>query len=129
MFQNIFGNMINSADDLEWYMINFIRHYKELEEKFERYDGVSIEDIEKDKRDNEEFYERYLREYEGKVKELIEEKRELIVKFMELYDMMLKYRNDDGDSVTVKQKREMSKFRKLLKAELHEMDLEDEIPF
>ncbi len=28
---------------------------------------------------------------------------------------MLQYRNDEGDEVTLKQKRDMSKFRKLLK--------------
>ena len=43
--------------------------------------------------------------------------------------MMLQYRNDEGDEVTLKQKRDMSKFRKLLKEELKVMEYEEEIPF
>lgn len=43
--------------------------------------------------------------------------------------MMLKYRNDDKGSVTLKQKRDMSSFRKLMKAERERMDWEDDIPF
>lgn len=129
MLQNIFGNMINSTQDLEWFMINFIRKYEELENKFERYDGETIEDIERDKRENELYYENERRKLEETILELREEKKVLIDKFMELYTMMLKYRNDDKDSVTLKQKRDMSKFRKLMKAERERMDWEDDIPF
>ena len=125
MLQNIFGNMINSTQDLEWFMTNFIRKYEELESKFERYDGETIEEIERDKRENELYYERL----EEEILTLREEKKVLIDKFMELYTMMLKYRNDDKDSVTLKQKRDMSKFRKLMKAERERMDWEDDIPF
>ena len=129
MLQNIFGNMINSAQDLEWFMTNFIRKYEELESKFERYDGETIEDIERDKRENELYYENERRRLEEEILKLREEKKVLIDKFMELYTMMLKYRNDDKDSVTLKQKRDMSKFRKLMKAERERMDWEDDIPF
>ena len=129
MLQNIFGNMINSTQDLEWFMINFIRKYEELENKFERYDGETIEDIERDKRENELYYENERRRLEEEILTLREEKKVLIDKFMELYTMMLKYRNDDKDSVTLKQKRDMSKFRKLMKAERERMDWEDDIPF
>lgn len=129
MLQNIFGNMINSTQDLEWFMTNFIRKYEELESKFERYDGETIEDIERDKRENEIYYENQRRRLEEEILELREEKKVLIDKFMELYTMMLKYRNDDKDSVTLKQKRDMSKFRKLMKAERERMDWEDDIPF
>ena len=129
VFQNIFGNTINSTQDLEWFMINFIRKYEELESKFERYDGETIEDIERDKRENELYYENERRRLEEEILELREEKKVLIDKFMELYTMMLKYRNDDKDSVTLKQKRDMSKFRKLMKAERERMDWEDDIPF
>lgn len=129
MLQNIFGNMINSTQDLEWFMTNFIRKYEELESKFERYDGETIEDIERDKRENELYYENERRRLEDEILELREEKKVLIDKFMELYTMMLKYRNDDKDSVTLKQKRDMSKFRKLMKAERERMDWEDDIPF
>ena len=129
MLQNIFGNMINSTQDLEWFMINFIRKYEELENKFERYDGETIEDIERDKRENELYYENERRRLEETILELREEKKVLIDKFMELYTMMLKYRNDDKDSVTLKQKRDMSNFRKLMKAERERMDWEDDIPF
>ena len=129
MLQNIFGNMINSTQDLEWFMTNFIRKYEELENKFERYDGETIEDIERDKRENEIYYENQRRRLEEEILELREEKKVLIDKFMELYTMMLKYRNDDKDSVTLKQKRDMSNFRKLMKAERERMDWEDDIPF
>ena len=129
MLQNIFGNMINSTQDLEWFMTNFIRKYEELESKFERYDGETIEDIERDKRENELYYENERRRLEEEILTLREEKKVLIDKFMELYTMMLKYRNDDKDSVTLKQKRDMSKFRKLMKAERERMDWEDDIPF
>ena len=129
MLQNIFGNMINSTQDLEWFMTNFIRKYEELESKFERYDGETIEEIERDKRENELYYESERRKLEETILELREEKKVLIDKFMELYTMMLKYRNDDKDSVTLKQKRDMSKFRKLMKAERERMDWEDDIPF
>ena len=129
MLQNIFGNMINSTQDLEWFMINFIRKYEELESKFERYDGETIEDIERDKRENELYYENERKRLEEEILELREEKKVLIDKFMELYTMMLKYRNDDGSSVTLKQKRDMSNFRKLMKAERERMDWEDDIPF
>ena len=129
MLQNIFGNMINSTQDLEWFMTNFIRKYEELESKFERYDGETIEEIERDKRENELYYENERRRLEDEILELKEEKKVLIDKFMELYTMMLKYRNDDKDSVTLKQKRDMSKFRKLMKAERERMDWEDDIPF
>ena len=129
MLQNIFGNMINSTQDLEWFMTNFIRKYEELENKFERYDGETIEDIERDKRENEIYYENQRRRLEEEILELREEKKVLIDKFMELYTMMLKYRNNDKDSVTLKQKRDMSKFRKLMKAERERMDWEDDIPF
>ena len=129
MLQNIFGNMINSTQDLEWFMTNFIRKYEELESKFERYDGETIEDIERDKRENELYYENERRRLEEEILELREEKKVLIDKFMELYTMMLKYRNDDGKSVTLKQKRDMSNFRKLMKAERERMDWEDDIPF
>ena len=129
MLQNVFGNMINSTQDLEWFMINFIRKYEELENKFERYDGETIEDIERDKRENELYYENERRRLEEEILTLREEKKVLIDKFMELYTMMLKYRNDDKDSVTLKQKRDMSKFRKLMKAERERMDWEDDIPF
>ena len=129
MLQNIFGNMINSTQDLEWFMTNFIRKYEELESKFERYDGETIEDIERDKRENELYYENERRRLEEEILKLREEKKVLIDKFMELYTMMLKYRNDDKDSVTLKQKRDMSKFRKLMKAERERMDWEDDIPF
>ena len=129
MLQNIFGNMINSTQDLEWFMTNFIRKYEELESKFERYDGETIEDIERDKRENELYYESERRRVEEEILTLREEKKVLIDKFMELYTMMLKYRNDDKDSVTLKQKRDMSKFRKLMKAERERMDWEDDIPF
>ena len=129
MLQNIFGNMINSTQDLEWFMINFIRKYEELESKFERYDGETIEEIERDKRENELYYENERRRLEEEILTLREEKKVLIDKFMELYTMMLKYRNDDKDSVTLKQKRDMSKFRKLMKAERERMDWEDDIPF
>ena len=129
MLQNIFGNMINSAQDLEWFMTNFIRKYEELESKFERYDGETIEEIERDKRENELYYENERRRLEEEILTLREEKKVLIDKFMELYTMMLKYRNDDKDSVTLKQKRDMSKFRKLMKAERERMDWEDDIPF
>ena len=129
MLQNIFGNMINSRQDLEWFMSNFIRKYEELESKFERYDGETIEDIERDKRENELYYENERRRLEEEILTLREEKKVLIDKFMELYTMMLKYRNDDKDSVTLKQKRDMSKFRKLMKAERERMDWEDDIPF
>ena len=129
MLQNIFGNMINSTQDLEWFMINFIRKYEELENKFERYDGETIEEIERDKRENELYYENERRRLEEEILTLREEKKVLIDKFMELYTMMLKYRNDDKDSVTLKQKRDMSKFRKLMKAERERMDWEDDIPF
>ena len=129
MLQNIFGNMINSTQDLEWFMTNFIRKYEELESKFERYDGETIEEIERDKRENEIYYENQRRRLEEEILELREEKKVLIDKFMELYTMMLKYRNDDKDSVTLKQKRDMSKFRKLMKAERERMDWEDDIPF
>lgn len=126
MIQNIFGNMINSSKDLEWFMINFIRHYEELENV--------VVDLEKQIDEDcsvldKEYYEEKSERLENEVLELKREKRELILQFLALYDIMLKYRNDEGDSVTVKQKRTMSRFRKLLKAELHEMDLEDEIPF
>ena len=129
MLQNIFGNMINSTQDLEWFMTNFIRKYEELESKFERYDGETIEDIERDKRENELYYENERRRLEEEILTLREEKKVLIDKFMELYTMMLKYRKDDKDSVTLKQKRDMSKFRKLMKAERERMDWEDDIPF
>ena len=129
VLQNIFGNMINSTQDLEWFMTNFIRKYEELENKFERYDGETIEDIERDKRENELYYENERRKLEETILELREEKKVLIDKFMELYTMMLKYRNNDKDSVTLKQKRDMSKFRKLMKAERERMDWEDDIPF
>lgn len=129
MLQNIFGNMINSTQDLEWFMTNFIRKYEELENKLERYDGETIEDIERDKRENEIYYENQRRRLEGEILELREEKKILIDKFMELYTMMLKYRNDDKGSVTLKQKRDMSNFRKLMKAERERMDWEDDIPF
>ena len=129
MLQNIFGNMINSTQDLEWFMTNFIRKYEELESKFERYDGETIEEIERDKRENELYYENERRKLEETILELREEKKVLIDKFMELYTMMLKYRNDDKDSVTLKQKRDMSKFRKLLKEELKVMEYEEDIPF
>lgn len=129
MLQNIFGNMINSTQDLEWFMTNFIRKYEELESKFERYDGETIEEIERDKRENELYYENERRRLEEEILTLREEKKVLIDKFMELYTMMLKYRNDDKDSVTLKQKRDMSKFRKLMKAERERMDWEDDIPF
>ena len=129
MLQNIFGNMINSTQDLEWFMTNFIRKYEELESKFERYDGETIEDIERDKRENELYYENERRRLEEEILTLREEKKVLIDKFMELYTMMLKYRNDNKDSVTLKQKRDMSKFRKLMKAERERMDWEDDIPF
>ena len=129
MLQNIFGNMINNTQDLEWFMTNFIRKYEELESKFERYDGETIEDIERDKRENELYYENERRRLEEEILTLREEKKVLIDKFMELYTMMLKYRNDNKDSVTLKQKRDMSKFRKLMKAERERMDWEDDIPF
>lgn len=129
MLQNIFGNMINSTQDLEWFMTNFIRKYEELESKFERYDGETIEEIERDKRENELYYENERRRLEEEILKLREEKKVLIDKFMELYTMMLKYRNDDRNSVTLKQKRDMSKFRKLMKAERERMDWEDDIPF
>ena len=129
MLQTIFGNMINSTPDLEWFMTNFIRKYEELESKFERYDGETIEEIERDKRENELYYENERRRLEEEILTLREEKKVLIDKFMELYTMMLKYRNDDRDSVTLKQKRDMSKFRKLMKAERERMDWEDDIPF
>ena len=129
MLQNIFGNMINNTQDLEWFMTNFIRKYEELENKFERYDGETIEDIERDKRENELYYENERRRLEEEILKLREEKKVLIDKFMELYTMMLKYRNDDKDSVTLKQKRDMSKFRKLMRAERERMDWEDDIPF
>ena len=129
MLQNIFGNMINSTQDLEWFMTNFIRKYEELESKFERYDGETIEEIERDKRENELYYENERRRLEEEILTLREEKKVLIDKFMELYTMMLKYRNNDKDSVTLKQKRDMSKFRKLMKAERERMDWEDDIPF
>ena len=129
MLQNIFGNMINNTQDLEWFMTNFIRKYEELESKFERYDGETIEEIERDKRENELYYENERRRLEEEILTLREEKKVLIDKFMELYTMMLKYRNDDKDSVTLKQKRDMSKFRKLMKAERERMDWEDDIPF
>ena len=129
MLQNIFGNMINSTQDLEWFMTNFIRKYEELESKFERYDGETIEDLERDKIENELYYENERRRLEEEILTLREEKKVLIDKFMELYTMMLKYRNDDKDSVTLKQKRDMSKFRKLMKAERERMDWEDDIPF
>ena len=129
MLQNIFGNMINSTQDLEWFMTNFIRKYEELESKFERYDGETIEEIERDKRENELYYENERRRLEEEILTLREEKKVLIDKFMELYTMMLKYRNDDKDSVTLKQKRDMSNFRKLMKAERERMDWEDDIPF
>ena len=129
MLQNIFGNMINNTQDLEWFMINFIRKYEELENKFERYDGETIEEIERDKRENELYYENERRRLEEEILTLREEKKVLIDKFMELYTMMLKYRNDDKDSVTLKQKRDMSKFRKLMKAERERMNWEDDIPF
>lgn len=129
MLQNIFGNMINSTQDLEWFMTNFIRKYEELENKFERYDGETIEDIERDKRENELYYENERRRLEEEILTLREEKKILIDKFMELYTMMLKYRNDDKGSVTLKQKRDMSNFRKLMKAERERMDWEDDIPF
>ena len=129
MLQNIFGNMINNTQDLEWFMTNFIRKYEELESKFERYDGETIEEIERDKRENELYYENERRRLEEEILTLREEKKVLIDKFMELYTMMLKYRNDDKDSVTLKQKRDMSKFRKLMKAERERMDREDDIPF
>ena len=129
MLQNIFGNMINSTQDLEWFMTNFIRKYEELENKFERYDGETIEDIERDKRENELYYENERRRLEEEILKLREEKKVLIDKFLELYTMMLKYRNDYGDSVTFKQKREMSSFRKLMKAERERIEWEDDIPF
>ena len=129
MLQNIFGNMINSTQDLEWFMTNFIRKYEELENKFERYDGETIEDLERDKIENELYYENERRRLEEEILKLREEKKVLIDKFMELYTMMLKYRNDDKDSVTLKQKRDMSNFRKLMKAERERMDWEDDIPF
>ena len=129
MLQNIFGNMINSTQDLEWFMTNFIRKYEELESKFERYDGETIEEIERDKRENELYYENERRRLEEEILTLREEKKVLIDKFMELYTMMLKYRKDDKDSVTLKQKRDMSNFRKLMKAERERMDWEDDIPF
>ena len=126
MKQNIFGNMINNTQDLEWFMANFIRKYEELESKFEHYDGETIEDLEREK---EEMYEHRIERLEAGIQELKEEKKVLIDKFMELYTMMLKYRNDDKDSVTLKQKRDMSNFRKLMKAERERMDWEDDIPF
>ena len=129
MLQNIFGNMINSTQDLEWFMTNFIRKYEELESKFERYDGETIEEIERDKRENELYYENERRRLEEEILTLREEKKVLIDKFMELYTMMLKYRNDDRNSVTLKQKRDMSNFRKLMRAERERMDWEDDIPF
>ena len=129
MLQNIFGNMINSTQDLEWFMTNFIRKYEELESKFGRYDGETIEEIERDKRENELYYENERRRLEEEILTLREEKKVLIDKFMELYTMMLKYRNNDKDSVTLKQKRDMSNFRKLMKAERERMDWEYDIPF
>ena len=129
MLQNIFGNMINSTQDLEWFMTNFIRKYEELESKFEHYDGETIEDLEREKEENELYYENERRRLEEEILTLREEKKVLIDKFMELYTMMLKYRKDDKDSVTLKQKRDMSKFRKLMKAERERMDWEDDIPF
>ena len=129
MFQNIFGNTINSTQDLEWFMTNFIRKYEELESKFERYDGETIEEIERDKRENELYYENERRRLEEEILKLREEKKVLIDKFMELYTMMLKYRNNDGSSVTLKQKRDMSNFRKLMKAERERIEWEDDYHF
>ena len=121
--------MINNTQDLEWFMTNFIRKYEELESKFERYDGETIEEIERDKRENELYYENERRRLEEEILTLREEKKVLIDKFMELYTMMLKYRNNDGSSVTLKQKRDMSNFRKLMKAERERIEWEDDYHF
>ena len=75
MLQNVFGNMINNTQDLEWFMTNFIRKYEELENKFERYDGETIEEIERDKRENELYYENECRRLADEILELKEEKK------------------------------------------------------
>ena len=126
MKQNIFGNMINSANDLEWFMINFIRYHEELESKVE---GLEERVEEESKGLNKQFYMTECDRLEKEVEELKAEKKELILKFLDLYKMMLQYRNDEGDGVTLKQKRDMSKFRKLMKEELKVMEEEEDIPF
>lgn len=126
MKQNVFGNMINSASDLEWFMTNFIRYHEELESKV----GELEEHVEEESKGlNKQFYMTECDRLEKEVEELKAEKKELILKFLDLYKMMLQYRNDEGDEVTLKQKRDMSKFRKLLKEELKVMEYEEEIPF
>ena len=126
MLQNIFGNMINSTQDLEWFMTNFIRYHEELESKV----GKLEEHVEEESKGlNKQFYMTECDRLEKEVEELKAEKKELILKFLDLYKMMLQYRNDEGDEVTLKQKRDMSKFRKLLKEELKVMEYEEEIPF
>ena len=126
MLQNIFGNMINSTQDLEWFMTNFIRYHEELESKV----GKLEEHVAEESTGlNKQFYMTECDRLEKEVEELKAEKKELILKFLDLYKMMLQYRNDEGDEVTLKQKRDMSKFRKLLKEELKVMEYEEDIPF
>ena len=126
MKQNVFGNMINSANDLEWFMINFIHYHEELESKVEELE----ERVEEENTVlNKQYYITKGERLEKEVEELKAEKKELILKFLDLYKMMLQYRNDEGDEVTLKQKRDMSKFRKLMKEELKVMEEEEDIPF
>ena len=126
MKQNVFGNMINSASDLEWFMINFIRYHEELESKVRELE----EHVEEESKGlSKQFYMTVYDRLEKEVEELKAEKKELILKFLDLYKMMLQYRNDEGDGVTLKQKRDMSKFRKLMKEELKVMEEGEGIPF
>ena len=118
--------MINNASDLEWFMTNFIRYHEELESKVGKLEEHVTEES---KGLNKEFYMTECDRLEKEVEELKAEKKELILKFLDLQKMMLQYRNDEGDEVTLKQKRDMSKFRKLLKEELKVMIYEEDIPF
>lgn len=115
--QNVMGNIINTTSDLEWFMINFIRHYEEMVDMLDL--TPAREDLEADVRIAEQEAEIIKDKYNT----LEENYNVLRENYLELYAMYIKAKNKGKIASELKGKHR--EFRK----ELEFAITDDDLPF
>lgn len=113
------SNIVNTTDDLEWFMIQFIRKFAEMEEV--HYDIKDLEDLEIDNT----MLKAQLDDTEKQYKDLQVKYNELRDNYLELYVMYIQAKNKG--KIKKEQKDKHRAFRKEL--EEHPEILDIDLPF
>lgn len=127
--QNVFGNMINTTEDLEWFMVNFIRHYSEMAETIENCDGdienpASLkENLDFDKELDEKLHKKLQEDYD----KLLEAYKIVVEHYLDLYGLFKK--TSKKIPITKADRKKHREFSRMMYKELLDVTEEIELPF